>query len=205
MFHNGTLHHNLRYKEICPLKEKEQVARISFMQSRKFLVYLRTMRVGQMAMEEINSLNMTLALWRSGIQSKISWDWEILKLFFISHNIAPVWTINNLFPAENGNLRVDLVLFEAAWTFQGPLANSKSYFHITQSVSHNPFYIWSRYPLEQSSTISLSEFSFDAPSTFLFFIYLFAAVALMKTFTHLGSKLGLESSSEEPVLLPTRF
>ena len=77
--------------------------------------------------------------------------------------------------------------------------------HLSHSTQYNPEYIWSSYPLEKGQKLAFSEFAFDIPSTILFFLSPVMAVALMKLFTKLGSNLGIDTESEEPVLIPTRY
>ena len=78
--------------------------------------------------------------------------------------------------------------------------------HLAHSTDYGHDYIWSSYPLPKIAKIDYSALlSFDPPSAFLFFFCLVGAVVLMKIFTYLGSKLGLETISEEPVNIPTRF
>ena len=86
------------------------------------------------------------------------------------------------------------------------LSNPQPSIHLTFSIAYNHKYIWSSYPSPKTANIDLSElFSFDPPSALLFFFCLVGAVGLMKLFTHFGSKLGLDTISEEPVNIPTRF
>ena len=78
--------------------------------------------------------------------------------------------------------------------------------HVAHSTGYSHNYIWSSYPSPQTARIDYSAlFSFDPPSAFLFSFCLVGAVALMKLFTCLGSKLGLDTVSEEPVNIPTRY
>ena len=78
--------------------------------------------------------------------------------------------------------------------------------HVAHSTAYIPKYIWSSYPPLKAQKIDFSElFSFDPPSVCLFIFYFIGAVALMKLFTNFGSKLGLDTVSEEPVNIPTRY
>ena len=78
--------------------------------------------------------------------------------------------------------------------------------HVAQSISYGHWYIWSSYPSSKTAKIDYSAmFSFDPPSAILFFFCLVGVVALMKLFTYFGSKLGLDTVSEEPVSIPTRY
>ena len=77
---------------------------------------------------------------------------------------------------------------------------------MAHSTQYDHHYIWSSYPSPKSAKIDYSAlFSFDPPTAFLFFFSLVGAVALMKLFTHFGSKIGLDAASEEPVNIPTRY
>ena len=78
--------------------------------------------------------------------------------------------------------------------------------HVAHSTDYSHEYIWSSYPSPKTARIDYSAlFSFDPPSAFLFPFCLVGAVALMKLFTYFGSKLGLDTVSEEPVNIPTRY
>ena len=78
--------------------------------------------------------------------------------------------------------------------------------HVSHSVSYGHYYIWSSYPSPKTAKIDYSAlFSFDPPSAFLFIFCLVGAVLLMKLFTYFGTKLGLDTVSEEPVNIPTRY
>ena len=79
-------------------------------------------------------------------------------------------------------------------------------FHVAHSISYFHNYIWSSYSSPKPAKIDYSAlFSFDPPSAFLFSFSLVGAVAMMKLFTYFGSKLGLDTVSEEPVNIPTRY
>ena len=78
--------------------------------------------------------------------------------------------------------------------------------HIAHSTIYGYKYIWSSYPSSKTAKIDYSAlFSFDPLSAFLFSFYLIGVVALMKLFTYLGYKLGLDTVSEEPIAIPTRY
>ena len=78
--------------------------------------------------------------------------------------------------------------------------------HVAHSTGYSHKYIWSSYPSPKIAKIDYSAlFSFDVLSAFLFPLCLVGAVALMKLFTCFGSKLGLDTVSEEPVNIPTRY
>ena len=73
------------------------------------------------------------------------------------------------------------------------------------SIGYIQQYIWSAFPSPTTPKIDIGAlFSFDIPSALLFFLYLVGSVGLMKFFTYIGTKLGLDRVSEEPVNIPTR-
>ena len=79
-------------------------------------------------------------------------------------------------------------------------------FHLAHSIAYDHWYIWSSYPSPKTAKIDYSAlFSFDPPSAILFSFCLVGAVTLMKLFTYFGSKLGVDTVSEEPVNIPTRY
>ena len=83
--------------------------------------------------------------------------------------------------------------------------NTEKTIHLAHSIAYEHRYIWSSYPSPKTAKIDYSAlFNFDPPSAFLFSLSLLGAVALMKMFTNFGSKLGLDTVSEEPVNIPTR-
>ena len=85
------------------------------------------------------------------------------------------------------------------------LSHPEPSIHLAHSDSYYHNFIWSSYPPSKTAKIDYSElFSFDPPSATLFSLCLVVAVALMKLFTYFGSKLGLDTISEEPVNIPTR-
>ena len=96
--------------------------------------------------------------------------------------------------------RSEADLFKVAYRPQRQLSS----LHISHSIKYEKFYLWTRYPLQKESVLKLASFSFDVPSTVLFFFYLGASVGAMKIFTFLGTKLGVGTASEEPLLIPTR-
>ena len=78
--------------------------------------------------------------------------------------------------------------------------------HFAHSTYFGHTYIWSSYPSSKAAKTDYSALiSFDLPSVFLFSFSLVGAVALMKLFTYLGSNLGIETVSVEPVNIPTRY
>ena len=86
------------------------------------------------------------------------------------------------------------------------LQSPKPSIHVAHSIEYNHKYIWSGYPSPKTAKIDYSELvSFDLPSAFLFSFCLVGAVALMKLFTYFGTKLGVDTVSEEPVNIPTRY
>ena len=145
-----------------------------------------------MQMGEIRFYSVQKAL--KGIRrlSKISHLWEILKIFMITHNVSPIWM-------RKSSKKAELIARESS---QDKINSDHISFTHPSIFYHS--YFWSRFPLPKEFSLNMAEFSFDIPSTFLFFLNPIAAVVLMKLFTYLGKKLGLDSHSEEPVLIPTR-
>ena len=88
----------------------------------------------------------------------------------------------------------------------GAAVNPEPLIHVAHSTQYAHLYIWSSYPSPKTLQIDYSELlSFDTASAFLFISYLVGSVSLMKLFTYLGSKLGLDTVSEEPLVIPTRY
>ena len=88
MFHNGNINKdNVNFRTICPHKEREQRIRISYEND----LYLLVSRRGNMAMEHYPTFTFKRALQNMGIATQFCHQWEIYKLFFILHNIKPVW------------------------------------------------------------------------------------------------------------------
>ena len=101
MFHNETLFRDkLNFKDMCPLTQKEQIARIAFNQGFGIVVDYHEM-------SETGKQDMSWSLVRSGGNTKIPRDWEILKLFFTVNNIVPTWIdctgVDTLYSKENGS------------------------------------------------------------------------------------------------------
>ena len=90
MFDNGSLHKSLNFKDICPIEEKAKKANIAFDQMRNGL-YVHRKSEGKLDQMEMEYFSKSNALENSGKLTKIPWDWKILKLFFTSFNISPVW------------------------------------------------------------------------------------------------------------------
>ena len=87
MFHNGTFHRNeMNFKDMCPVTQKEQIARVAFDQGMLVAVDNQTNEL-----VETGGWDMSRSLVLSGGYSMIPWDWEILKLFFTVNNIVPTW------------------------------------------------------------------------------------------------------------------
>ena len=82
--------------------------------------------------------------------------------------------------------------------------SKKSWSQVMPASKYGHYYIWTRYPSPKDSKFKISALNFDTPSLVLFFLTLVTAVALMKIFTILGSRLGLQTASEEPLMIPTR-
>ena len=94
------------------------------------------------------------------------------------------------------------MFYQVSIAFGGPQPT----IHVAHSVAYGHDYIWSSYPAPKTAKIDYSElFSFDPPSAFLFFFYIVGSVGFMKLFTYFGSKLGLDTVSEEPLVIPTRY
>ena len=90
LFNNGSVHtrvhSNLNFKNMCPLKQRERVARIAFDQGWYLQVNLRT--------NYLFEWNIWWTLVNSGSRSKIPYYDEIYKLFFTIYHVAPIWTDN---------------------------------------------------------------------------------------------------------------
>ena len=229
MFHNGSIKDNLNYKTLCPLKQKEQLARISYQNNWNIYILPET---GELEMEEWFSIRE--ALQGVGWNSRVCWHWEIYKLVFLLHNIKPVWMeVNITNDPENfgkvfikvfrSNLKIILVDSSRGYQTGYMNYNFEHYnnlfgqgeigfpspqpsIHVAHSISFGHYYIWSSYPSPKTAKIDYSALlNFDPPSAFLFSFSLVGAVVFMKVFTLLNSKLGLDTVSEEPVNIPTRY
>ena len=88
MFHNGSMKDNLNFKSICPLKQKEQTARISYENNYDIYVY---QSINQLEMEGNRWGSIREALLGVGVYSQICHHWEIYKLLFLLHNVNPDW------------------------------------------------------------------------------------------------------------------
>ena len=142
MFNNGTIYGDLNFKAICPVRQKEQVARISFQQSWSFFVWPN----GQMIMEDFWYFALSNSLIRASIYDRICMDWEILKLFFLTFNVSPYWIVASNFlelePFYQGTLEVDLIKdYRIASGRQHPQV------HVASPINYAPLYIWSRYQI----------------------------------------------------------
>ena len=89
MFNDGEVRENMNFKEVCPTRQKEQFAGITYMYGAGVFFYPS----GNMVMEENWYLALSTSLLRSDEYTRIPWDWEILKLFFVVQNVSPVWII----------------------------------------------------------------------------------------------------------------
>ena len=87
LFNNGTLRNEINFKDMCPLKQKKQTVRVAFDQGWFMAVDNQTNEF-----VETGEWDMSQALAISGLYTTIPFHWEILKLFFTIHNIAPTWT-----------------------------------------------------------------------------------------------------------------
>ena len=67
-----------------------------------------------------------------------------------------------------------------------------------------PPYFWTRFPLPTTRMWNLLSI-FDPPAYACFFSSLILTVVFMKVFAVLGTKMGLDSESEELILIPTRL
>ena len=75
--------------------------------------------------------------------------------------------------------------------------------HCTHPVTYGPDHFWTRYPLPATRMWNLMSI-FDIPAYICFFTSLTLTVVFMKFYTYLGSKMGLESVTEEFILIPIR-
>ena len=120
MFHDGRVKDNLNFKQICPLKQKEHTVRITYESAKDLDIYQYDDDKDKMIMNEdsyyaigchssdscYNDFKKVMmyggghrTLLRSGKQlgdnkvgfTKVPWNWEILKIFFIEYNIKPIW------------------------------------------------------------------------------------------------------------------
>ena len=122
MFNDGTIRDNINFKHNCQIKQKEQIARITYEHGSDMAVKFN----GEMFMGEFyfpigcnpgdcDKFGGYQPEWKNGGEksllrsavghtklpnggksggvgfSKIPWNWEILKIFFMSHNVNPVW------------------------------------------------------------------------------------------------------------------
>ena len=87
MFHNGSMKDNINFKTLCPLKQKEQSAKITYQNG--FYIYIWP-HTGKQLMEEHRLYSLEEGLLRLASGSTC-YHWEIYKLFFILHNVSPVW------------------------------------------------------------------------------------------------------------------
>ena len=77
------------------MKQKEKSARITFTQGMKIGVDMET--------NEIIEWDIAFSLRDSHLYSQIPWDREVVKLFFMIHNIAPIWIDDNNVGQDYGN------------------------------------------------------------------------------------------------------
>ena len=70
-------------------------------------------------------------------------------------------------------------------------------------VGYGHDHFWTRYPLPSTRMWNLLSI-FDIPGYICFFTSLTLTVVIMKFYTYLGSKMGLETVTEEFILIPTR-
>ena len=67
-----------------------------------------------------------------------------------------------------------------------------------------PYHFFSRYPLATTRMWNLLSI-FDPPAYANFFISLTLTVVLLKVYTYFGTKLGMDTVTEEFILVPTRY
>ena len=89
MFYNGSIKDNLNFKTICPLKQREQTARITYEHNFQGIYIYRSS--GELLMEEYKADSIKRALQKVGGNTMICHYWEIYKLLFLLHNINPDW------------------------------------------------------------------------------------------------------------------
>ena len=70
-----------------------------------------------------------------------------------------------------------------------------------QVLRYDPFYFWSRYPIETTKFWNMLELM-DPPSYFFTWATLTAVVVVMKIMTKYGTKLGLPSATTEILCVP---
>ena len=75
--------------------------------------------------------------------------------------------------------------------------------HCTPPVMYGPYHFFTRYPLPSTRMWNLLSI-FDIPAYICFFTSLTLTVVIMKFYTYLGSKMGLETVTEEFILIPIR-
>ena len=75
--------------------------------------------------------------------------------------------------------------------------------HCLPPIQFGPYHFWTRYPLPSTRMWNLLSI-FDIPGYICFFTSLTLTVVFMKFYTYLGSKMGLETVTEEFILIPTR-
>ena len=82
--------------------------------------------------------------------------------------------------------------------------NFIKFVHCPHPVLYAPDHFWTRYPLPATRMWNLMSI-FDIPSYICFFTSLTLTVVFMKFYTYLGSKMGLETMTEEFILIPIRY
>ena len=75
--------------------------------------------------------------------------------------------------------------------------------HCTHPVRYSPEHFFTRYPLPSTRMWNLMSI-FDIPAYICFFTSLSLTVVIMKFYTYLGSMMGLETVTEEFILIPLR-
>ena len=86
------------------------------------------------------------------------------------------------------------------WGCDPPLIK---FVHCTHPVNYGPYHFWTRYPLPSTRMWNLLSI-FDIPAYICFFTSLTLTVVFMKFYTNLGSKMGLDTMTDEFILIPIR-
>ena len=216
IFKNGTAKDNLQYKDLC---KEEQHVRIAYNNEKDvftidnitntMIEYPRVTEEGPISDYGYHSL-----------------DHHILKTFFSKFNIKPTWINCNYtwgwFDDESGHwtgavgqveiltknriIKVFLIKIEmkkadlAVFGFAVNLGRIKVA-HALPSVMYQPFYWWTRYPLETTKMWNLI-YLFTPSSWMWTFLSIASIVITLKIFSTVETRLGLNSISEEITLFP---
>ena len=71
------------------------------------------------------------------------------------------------------------------------------------STNYSPYYFWTRYPLEKSKIFNILNL-FSPESWIGTFLSITSIVISLKIATYIGVKLGLDTATEEIILVPLR-